>query len=200
MLQPLSFDHLLQNTVVCLDLDGTLIHEDITRIALLCLVKRKPWKIINLIFHCFKGRSFIKNMIASFVPFDWVLPHLHLKHNVCHYLQDHFGKSHTFCLITGASNAYAQEILKFIPFPISQAFGSTTSNLVGKEKAKLAQILFQSFVYVGDSWKDRFIFEKSVFFLMVDPPTRLVKWARTHCKNTENFTILNSSWDTNDRN
>ena len=124
-------------------------------------------------------------MIASFIPFEWILPHLHWKHNVCRYLKDHFGQNHTFFLITGAANAYAQEIRKVTPFPIGQAFGSTTTNLVGKEKAKLAQNLCQSFIYVGDSWKDRFIFEKSIFFIMVDPPTRLVKWALTQRYSTK---------------
>ena len=52
-------------TVLCVDLDGTLLSTDILWESILLLLKKRPWKIINFPFWLLRGKAYLKRQVAQ---------------------------------------------------------------------------------------------------------------------------------------
>ncbi len=171
--------------VLCVDLDGTLLKNDISRHALCCFLKKKPWyffKILKLACH---GSLAVKQELSKRVPlppgpYIWNL-------HVINYIVKMKSEGCYVCLATGAPQAYAQQLIQQLPVVFDDCFGSNNSNLVGKNKARFLKDRFGSFIYIGNSWQDRFVFNLADEIIAVTTSTSLIKWIK---KQNKPYTIF----------
>ena len=70
------------NKILFVDLDGTLIKEDLTNLAFLSFLKKRPLKLfLYLVVFLFKGKAYLKEKISI----DFIVPIDNLSFNKARY-------------------------------------------------------------------------------------------------------------------
>lgn len=139
---------------ICIDLDGTLISRDCLWTLFASVLSRPSmWKKILYPF----SWSHIKSALARY----GVLDHKKLVYNqvLLKDIRKWKKKGHPIFLVTGAHQIIADAVAHHLGV-FDEAFGSSdTYNLTGKRKGKFLCQLFGegNFWYIGDCWKDRYV-------------------------------------------
>lgn len=94
--------------VLCVDLDGTLVHTDLLLESLLCLLRSKPACIFLLPFWLLRGKACLKTEIASRVDFNDA--HLPLNQEVINYICEARQSGAYVVLVTGSHQSLANSI------------------------------------------------------------------------------------------
>ena len=159
--------------VLCIDLDGTLIHEDSTLFAIIKLIKRNVFNIILVLFWRMKGKIFLKNALFKRIVVD--ADEFTYNYKLISYItklkQDYGVK---LILATGAHKNVAESVgEKFKLF--DQIISSTeTVNMISNEKLQKLDALFVKYDYAGNSHQDISIWKHANCAIIVNP-TKTVK-------------------------
>src|SRR5438876_2181605 len=143
-----------RGSVLCVDLDGTLIRTDLFAESLLLLLRRNALYLIAIPFWLFRGRAFLKREIARRVSIDY--EQLPYQTDLVAFLREEHGKHRRIVLVTGSDQRYAGGIADHLGF-FSQVYASDgNTNLKGAQKAGLLVASFgaNGFVYAGNSGAD----------------------------------------------
>ena len=123
------------NRILFVDLDGTLIKEDLSDMAFFIIVKKKPLKlIIYLIVFLFKGKSYLKEKISD----SYIVPVEKLNFNKAslNYIRDVKNHHRVVYLISGSHQSLVNQIDEHLRI-FFESFGSKINfNMVGKNKIK----------------------------------------------------------------
>jgi len=141
-------------SVLCVDLDGTLIRTDLFAESLLRLLRRNALYLIAIPFWLFRGRAFLKREIARRVSIDY--EQLPYQADLVAFLRQEHGKHRQIVLVTASDHRYAGGIADYLGF-FSRVYASDgNTNLKGAQKAGLLVDCFgaNGFVYAGNSWAD----------------------------------------------
>ena len=143
------------NKILFVDLDGTLIKEDLSNLAFLDYLKRKPLKILyHLIVFLFKGIPYLKEIISR----DYKVPIQNLTFNksALDYVRDVKNRHRVVYLISGSHQILVDQIQEHLKI-FFESFGTNQNfNMVGQNKVQFISesLKIDNFDYFGNSKKD----------------------------------------------
>ena len=146
--------HVVQNPVLCVDLDGTLIKTDLLWECIVILLKTRPWVFLLVPFWILLGRAVLKRRLAERVAFQpSMLPY---RSDVIEFLSTQKKNGRTLVLATAADKILAEQVAAHLAFFDYVYATEAQKNLKGRSKAALLESKFGmgGFEYVGDSKSD----------------------------------------------
>ena len=149
-----------ENRILFVDLDGTLIKEDLSNLAFLHCLKKKPLRLFfYLVIFLIKGKSYLKEKISK----DFTVPISKLTFNrsALNYIRDVKNRHRVVYLISGSHQILVDQIDQDLKI-FFESFGTTSNfNMVGHNKVKFIneKLNIIEFDYLGNSKKDLPIWE-----------------------------------------
>ena len=143
------------NKILFVDLDGTLIKEDLSNLAFIDYFKKKPLNsIYHLIVFLFKGKPYLKEIISR----DFKIPFGSLTFNkgALNYVRDIKNRHRVVYLISGSHQILVNQIDNHLKI-FFESFGTQDNfNMVGGNKVNFIneKLNIQEFDYFGNSRKD----------------------------------------------
>lgn len=142
------------NKVLCVDLDGTLINDDLLIKGITFIVKNKPYLLPACVFKLLLGKHRLKDYVASKVPINL----LSYKYNqsVLNLLFDKRKHGYKVYLVSGAAIDYVRYFYFSNKHLFCNYYASNQFNLVGIKKAHFLNLIFGvgGYEYVGNSKDD----------------------------------------------
>ena len=140
------------NQPICVDLDGTLIEEDIGRVSLKKYLAGNLLRIFRIISWSCKGRAYCKAKLARRV--DIPVESLTYNRRLLDFLVKQRELGRKIYLATGANELYARKIADYLGFDGVLASNSEV-NLIEENKANTLRLVFgNEFTYIGNSNQD----------------------------------------------
>lgn len=159
------------NSTLVVDLDGSLIRTDLLYESFLILVKSNPLYVFLAILWLLKGKSNLKDQIASRV--DIKVEALPYNEKVIHYIKRFNGKK---ILATASNEKYAKQVAEYLGVFDEVLASNKIYNLRGKDKAKvLLEKYPNGFEYIGDSMPDLKVWEHATRVLVCSPSKSFIK-------------------------
>ena len=143
------------NKILFVDLDGTLIKEDLSDLAFMNYLKKKPLNTLyHLIVFLFKGKPYLKEVISK----DFIVPFESLTFNkgALNYVRDIKNRHRVVYLISGSHQLLVNQIDNHLKI-FFESFGTQDNfNMVGINKVKFIneKLNIKDFDYFGNSRKD----------------------------------------------
>jgi len=143
------------NKILFVDLDGTLIKEDLSDIAFSHSLKNFPLKtLFYLLIFLFKGKPYLKYKISK----DYTIPFEKLNFNKAafDFIREIKDRHRTVYLISGSHQILVNQIAKYLNI-FYESFGTRDNfNMVGSNKVKFIneKLKIIDFDYLGNSHKD----------------------------------------------
>ena len=143
------------NKILFVDLDGTLIKEDLSNLAFMNYLKKKPINTVyHLIIFLFKGKSYLKEIISR----DFRVPFESLTFNkgALDYVREIKNRHRVVYLISGSHQILVNQIDNHLKI-FFESFGTQDNfNMVGSNKVKFInkKLNIKDFDYFGNSRKD----------------------------------------------
>ena len=163
--------------IICVDLDGTLIRNDLSWGSAEKFVKRNFFNIFKLIFWCFKGIPYLKYKLAEKIEINpSALPY---NFELLSYLTRKKSEGSRIYLTTGATEKYAKQVADYLQIFDGVFASDLRTNLVGKNKAqKLTRVFPDGFAYAGNSADDLHVWKKASKKILVNPSESVQKAMR----------------------
>ena len=143
------------NKILFVDLDGTLIKEDLSALAFSHSLKNNPFKTLFYLFiFLFKGKPYLKEKISK----NFTVPFANLTFNksALDFIKEAQNKHRVVYLISGSHQILVNQMDKFLNL-FYESFGTRGSfNMVGSNKVKFIKenLKIYDFDYLGNSHKD----------------------------------------------
>ena len=165
------------NKILFVDLDGTLIKEDLSNLAFMDYLGKKPFKTLyHLIVFLFKGKPYLKEIISK----DFRVPVESLTFNkgALDYVRDIKNRHRVVYLISGSHQILVDQFQNHLKI-FFEAFGTNKKfNMVGQNKVKFINesLNINNFDYFGNSKKDLPIWDycKRIIYTNVSDQLRIV--------------------------
>ncbi len=173
-----------KSTVLCVDLDGTLLATDVLWESVLLLLKKQPWIAALLPLWLAKGKAHLKREIADRVKLNpTTLP---IRKDVLEYLHEEKGKGRKIVLATASTGSAVAGIASHLGIFTEVLTSDDTVNLAGARKRDLLEKKYGKggFDYIGDSAIDLPVWQAAKRSFLVQPSGRLLKRAEK-CANVE---------------
>ncbi|VAW90845.1 hypothetical protein MNBD_GAMMA21-582 [hydrothermal vent metagenome] len=179
--------------VICVDLDGTLVHTDTLYELCILALKQNLLLIFALPIWLFKGKAFFKAKLSSHAE----IPTETLLYNdaVIEYLKNKKADGANIYLVTASHQNVANAVAKHLGFFADQ-FGSTEhNNIKGKNKADFLNARFGEFgyEYIGNDDSDLNVWESSSRAVVVSENEHLFEKAKKINKDVISLPSLNKS-------
>lgn len=160
--------------VICVDLDGTLIKNDLTEDSVREFVRKDFSNIFKLIGWFFKGVQYIKYKVAEEIEIDPAsLPY---NFKLLSYLTQKKSEGSEIFLATGSTEKYAKQIAGYLQIFDGVFSSDAYVNLVGKRKAdELSRMFYQGFAYAGNSVDDIPVWQKCKKKILVNPNEKVLR-------------------------
>ena len=143
------------NKILFVDLDGTLIKEDLTDLAFLCFLKKKPLKLfLYLMIFLFKGKAYLKEKIS--IDFTIPIEDLHFNRAGINYIRSIKNRHRVVYLISGSHQFLVDQVSNHLNI-FFESFGTKGNyNMVGKNKIRFInkKLNILEFDYLGNSSQD----------------------------------------------
>ena len=164
-----------ENRILFVDLDGTLIKEDLSDLAFVNSLKTNPLKLIfYLIVFFFKGKSYLKEKISK----NYIVPieKLNFNSSTLDYIKEVKNRHRVVYLISGSHQLLVDQIGKHLRI-FFESFGTNIDfNMVGENKVKFInnELKILEFDYLGNSKQDLPIWKytKKIIFTNVSKDLR----------------------------
>jgi len=143
-----------ERTVLCVDLDGTLVATDLLWESLVSALRRSPWIALAVPFWLLRGRAHLKQRLAKASSIDYAtLPY---RKSVLAFVEGEFQRGRPVVLATAADEQLAAGVSAHLGMFCAVIASDGVTNLKGGAKA--AQLVRQfgsrNFDYVGNSRAD----------------------------------------------
>ena len=165
------------NKILFVDLDGTLIKEDLSNLAFMDYLKKKPFKTLyHLIIFLFKGKPYLKEIIST--DFRVPIESLTFNKSALDYVRDIKNRHRVVYLISGSHQILVDQFQNHLKI-FFEAFGTNKKfNMVGQNKVKFINesLNINNFDYFGNSKKDLPIWDycKRIIYTNVSDQLRIV--------------------------
>ena len=165
-----------ENKILFVDLDGTLIKEDLSDMAFFHSLKNYPFKTLFYLFiFLFKGKSYLKEKISK----NFVIPLTDLTFNkaALDYIREVKNRHRVVYLISGSHQKLVDQMDKFFNI-FFESFGTKDDfNMVGNNKVKFIKenLNIHDFDYLGNSKKDLPIWEYTQNIIYTNASNNLKK-------------------------
>jgi len=144
----------IEEEVLCVDLDRTLVKTDILLESVLVLFRTQPWRIFLLPFWLLSGKAYLKTQLASRVDIDVsVLPY---NEDVIEFIRAEKSKGRNIVLVTATNRAYAEQVAEYLGLFSEVISSDEEVNLKSTKKRKKLDLLYgeKCYDYIGDSSAD----------------------------------------------
>ena len=176
------------NRILFVDLDGTLIKEDLSNLAFIDYLKKNPLKLfVNLFIFLFKGKPFLKEKISK--NFTVPLNKITFNRSALEYIRNVKNHHRVVYLISGSHQILVNQIDQHLKI-FFESFGTKNNfNLVGINKIKFIKekLKIHEFDYFGNSKKDLPIWDYSKKIIYTNASSNLKKIINS--KTIEKFEI-----------
>ena len=164
---------------VCVDLDGTLIENDTTFMAMFRYVRQRYFNIIYLTIWVVQGLAHFKKMLFANVELQVAcLPY---NQKVLGELKKIKQNGNPIYLVTATDQKVAMQVAKYLSDIFDECYASDgVINLSNKAKADLLIKLFgkHGYVYFGNSRADLYVWQNAHTAVVVSSSRRLIKKAK----------------------
>ena len=137
------------------DLDGTIIKEDLSDLAFWCSIKYHPFKtLFYLLVFLIKGKTYLKEKISK--NFDIPFNNLTFNKSVLDFIKEAKNRQKVIYLISGSHQILVDQMDKFLNH-FNESFGTKVNfNMVGSNKVQFIKenLRIYDFDYLGNSHKD----------------------------------------------
>jgi phosphoserine phosphatase len=160
---------------LCVDLDGTLIEDDVTLKALGIYVKRRFFNIFVVFFWMLHGRAYLKHKLAQCVDLD--VESLRYRTEFLTFVRKRNEGGYRIFLATACNQVYANRIADYLGV-FDGVFASTDRiNLRASAKARALVAWFGKgkFDYAGNSSDDIPVWNESAECILVAPTVFVLK-------------------------
>ena len=144
-----------ENKILFVDLDGTLIKEDLSNLAFFHSFKNFPIKtLLHLFIFLFKGKPYLKYKISK----NFEIPFENLTYNKAafDFIREVKNRHRVVYLISGSHQILVDQMGKYLNI-FFESFGTKDNfNLVGHNKVQFIKenLKIHDFDYLGNSHKD----------------------------------------------
>ena len=143
------------NRILFVDLDGTLIKEDLSNLAFSHSLKNYPFKtLIYLLVFLFKGKPYLKDKISK--NFDIPFENLTYNKAAFDFIREVKNRHRVVYLISGSHQILVDQMGNYLNI-FFESFGTRDNfNLVGSNKVQFIKenLKIHDFDYLGNSHKD----------------------------------------------
>lgn len=141
---------MIYSDIVCIDLDGTLIYNDLQFVYAYHLLYYKPMYLLKNIPYIFYDRVLWKKCIS-----DSIYPCINKIKFIDSVREFILEKKYKYIVLaTGAHIQMANYILPYLKIKFDEVIASTNVICTGKNKAKILAEKFKKFDYIGNSIHD----------------------------------------------
>ena len=143
------------NKILFVDLDGTLIKEDLSALAFSQSLKNNPFKTLFYLFiFLFKGKPYLKEKISK----NFTVPFANLTFNkaALNFIKEAQNKHRVVYLISGSHQTLVDQMDNFLNI-FFESFGTKNDfNMVGSNKVQFIKdkLKIHDYDYLGNSHKD----------------------------------------------
>ena len=156
--------------LICVDLDGTLIHTDMVAEALVAALRKNPLLLFVLPFWIMRGRAYFKEKIARCSQVNAAL--LPYNTELLEYLENRKKEGASLWLTTAAHKSHAEAVSSHCGLFENVLASDGSTNLKGKSKllAIKDRLGDEPFLYAGDSRADLAVWRASAGAITVGAP------------------------------
>ena len=164
------------NKILFVDLDGTLIKEDLSDLAFIHSIKNYPFKTLFYLFiFLFKGKPYLKEKISK----NFTVPFTNLTFNkaALDFIREVKNKHRVVYLISGSHQKLVDQMDKFFNIFFKSYGTKDNLNMVGNNKVKFIKenLNIHNFDYLGNSKKDLPIWEYTQNIIYTNASNNLKK-------------------------
>lgn len=171
---------LSSETVLCVDLDGTLVSTDTLWESFLALLRKNPLRLLFVPWWLLQGKAFLKRQIAQRVELD--VSQLPYRREVLEFLRHQRQHGRTLVLTTAADRAIAERVAHHTGLFADVLASDGRVNLSGPAKVKLLMDRYGSrgFDYIGNGAIDVHVWRHARQAFLISPSTKLLSTVRSH--------------------
>ena len=164
------------NKILFVDLDGTLIKEDLSNLAFSYSLKNYPFKtLFYLLVFLFKGKPYLKNKISNNfkIPFE----NLTFNEAAFDFIREVKNRHRVVYLISGSHQILVDQMGKYLNI-FFESFGTRDNfNMVGNNKVQFIKenLKIHDFDYLGNSHKDLPIWKYTKRAIHTNASQKLIK-------------------------
>tara|TARA_E500000178_G_C16817884_1_gene660075 strand:- start:223 stop:777 length:555 start_codon:yes stop_codon:yes gene_type:complete len=164
------------NKILFVDLDGTLIREDLSNMAFSHSLKNYPLKtLFYLLVFLFKGKPYLKNKISKNfnIPFE----SLTFNKAAFNFIREVKNRHRVVYLISGSHQILINQMDKYLNI-FFESFGTRDNfNMVGYNKVRFIKenLKIHDFDYLGNSHKDLPIWKYTKRAIHTNASQRLIE-------------------------
>jgi 4-hydroxybenzoate polyprenyltransferase/phosphoserine phosphatase len=161
-------------TLLCVDLDGTIVRTDTLWESVLKILRTKPAILLYLPFWLLKGKAYLKNRIASYAQ---LRPNnITYNEDVLFFLRSEHAKGREIILATASDYQIAESIAQHLGIFSGVLASDGIVNVSGKNKLVAIKNFIGSrgFEYLGNSTADLHIWREATKAHLVKPNRRLL--------------------------
>ena len=141
------------STVLCVDLDGTLVKSDTLIDSTLVLARQHPALLMKIPSWLTEGKASFKRHITNSVTLDVV--HLPYNRELLQFLEQERAQGRSIYLATAADGALAQRVADHLGLFDGVIASDGTNNLAGQNKLEAFRHRFgENFCYIGNASPD----------------------------------------------
>lgn len=137
---------------LCVDLDGTLIKEDVTQLLLRRYLKKNPFGFLKIFIWFLKGRAFLKKELSEKAVLD--VSKLTYEPMVVELIKDAKKEGRLVVLATAADSFIAHRVADYCGFFDKVIASNGVLNQRAHQKGTTLRDMFGTFIYVGNSKDD----------------------------------------------
>ena len=165
-------------SVVCVDLDGSLLATDLLWETFARLLASRPWEIFLVFGWLTRGKANLKWQLARRTVIDPSLLPYH--QDVVDYLKQRHAAGDRLILTTAADASLAQPIADYLGLFEEVHASDGTVNLKGRAKLDRIEARFgkANYAYVGNGPEDLPIWKSAREAIVVEPGPRLIRQVR----------------------
>ena len=176
------------NKILFVDLDGTLIKEDLSNLAFSHSLKNYPFKtLFYLLVFLFKGKPYLKYKISR--NFDIPFENLTYNKAAFDFIREVKNRHRVVYLISGSHQILVDQMGKYLNI-FFESFGTRDNfNMVGCNKVQFIKdnLKINDFDYLGNSHKDLPIWKYTKRAIYTNASRQLIKTIKS--KDIENKEI-----------
>lgn len=172
---------------LAVDLDGTLIDDDVLQRALGAYLRRKPWQSLRVGIWFLRGRAYLKQQLAR--RYSCHPESLPYNEKLVDYLKDQRAQGRLIVLATAADERWALEVASYTNL-FEEVFASDGKrNLRAQAKAAILSKRFgkEQFLYAGNSKDDLKVWKEAAGGFIVNAPEAVVLNAKSLGKDLKEF-------------
>ena len=155
-------------TILCVDLDGTLIRTDTTWMATRLFLKSYPLRCWQLLVWLLHGRAYLKQQLAQKIQLDPVALPYHGE--LMHWLIERKQQGDWLVLATATDYAFAKTVADHLGIFSEIIASNGNQNLRANQKASALSAKFgkKGYRYVGNSYDDLVVWQEAKTAIVVN--------------------------------